>query len=999
MVARLFSYSKLSFPLLLFLILLLGLGGNAYAHATPISYEPDNSSILQKAPERVRIHFSERIEPTASGISVLGPDGSHAETRSARTDPADAHFYQVDMKDAGAGTYTVVWQVVSADDGHFTKGAFVFSVGKETAVRNGAAGQIQIQHITTLPEAGTIWLELFGQSLLLGALLMLAGIWRPLRQRFKSEVSPESSSLIERRIAIMMIAGVVFVIAGVISVLVLKTLDLEQLRGTDFITTLRVFAGTLDGSHAVFRGALAVVFGFALWFRQRRVFDHKRTRPTEESSGRISKEEKIMAVLVFLMALSRSRVSHSAATNFYPWLSVLITTSHLLSKEIWIGGLMALNVALLPALKKIGNLLPAAFSFSSFSRLISAVFAVTGITGCYLVWLDLKDPAYLFSTEWGARFIMLALLGGALFLIRLYQQLMVDKAAVALCRDNTGGRSRQIISRSPYTLALEMWVGIMLLFVTSLLIITTPPFPPERFSFERHAVDQGARIDLVMHPHEPEYFLVTVTDAAAHTPLPLSGIVVKLTNQEQGIGPIVAQTKERFPGGYVFSRNTLSLPGKWHIAILAQRPRAFDETTSFEVDYPKEIDASRVDPERRSFGWFEALLLIIAAGMGVAATILYRISANLNLTCAAMPEKDGKLSPILSPNLFKSWSIGIAGTIVILAGIWFSYGAFMESDFQKICERDNGFWLQSVPMADGVALSSDTVTGCTLNLGLYHFVDEREYAYFVRPRQSAVLVATIPKALLTGTSTQFTVTISDIVQGKIAGPIQDLGIYHDRILHMIIIGEDLKTFAHIHTEDLAPVTPEMKKEGKFPLRYTFTKAGHYTVVVNYIQGGRELSQQSFLEVGGDPKMEKYAPPTDASDQQTAGDFNGYRVTLQKPDTIKAGDLQKLTYVVEKDGKPMTDLEPYLGAAMHLAIVRHDLGRIIHTHGQVYLPGSAFFQQLFQNYVNYHSHFVPDHFGPKIQARITFPQPGLYQLFGEFKVQGKVVVTSFIVKVQ
>ena len=44
-------------------------------------------------------------------------------------------------------------------------------------------------------------------------------------------------------------------------------------------------------------------------------------------------------------------------------------------------------------------------------------------------------------------------------------------------------------------------------------------------------------------------------------------------------------------------------------------------------------------------------------------------------------------------------------------------------------------------------------------------------------------------------------------------------------------------------------------------------------------------------------------------------------------------------------------------------------------------------------------FVPDHFGPKIQASITFPQPDLYDIFGEFKVAGKVVLTSFIVRVE
>ena len=152
--------------LLLFSFLLFGVGRDALAHATPIMYEPESSAVLAHAPDRVRIDFSERIEPAASRISVLGPDGSHVEIGNAALDPADSHFYQIAIKDAGVGTYTVVWQVVSADDGHFTKGAFVFSVGKESVVQNSVSGQIQINHITMIPEAVTIWLELFGQAFL-----------------------------------------------------------------------------------------------------------------------------------------------------------------------------------------------------------------------------------------------------------------------------------------------------------------------------------------------------------------------------------------------------------------------------------------------------------------------------------------------------------------------------------------------------------------------------------------------------------------------------------------------------------------------------------------------------------------------------------------------------------------------------------------------------------------------------------------------------------------
>jgi len=962
-------------------LLLLSSGNIAFAHATPITYEPAASTVLEKIPDRVRIHFSERIEPKASGISVRSPKGEGVDIGDPSVDVSDSHLYQVRIKDAGPGTYTVSWQVVSADDGHFTKGAFAFSIGKETVnPLAGASGQIQIQHITSIPQAASMWMELLGQSLLLGILALFAFAWKPLKKRFRGTISSQESRTFEKRASIAASVSLLLILGGAASLLILKTLDLEQLRGAGFWGTFSIFITTLEGTHAILRGIFATLAVAFFFVRRRSIFDNERC----------SRKEPFLFFLVFLMALSRARVSHSAAADFFPSLSVLLTALHLFAKELWIGGLVTATFLVLPVLGKTkSSLFPKAFFLTSFSRIASIALGVVGVTGAYIVWLDLKDPAYLFTSEWGARCIILALFGGALFALRLYHQLFVERSMVGQNK-----QTNRMVAWLNYTFPLEGAIGVALLFVTSILIITTPPYPSTRFLFEKHATSQGAVITLRVHPYEPEQFLLTITDEKQGA-LEVNNVVVKLTNEEKSIGPLVAETQERFPGGYVFPRNTLTLPGTWRVDVLALRQQAFDASASFMLNYPGDIDQARVATEHRLFGLFELLMLIIALAIAALSIILYRLGTGLNNALSALTSKNfGAASPLASSA--KSTSFALAGLLLISAFIWLSYDQFIRTDFQKRCEQDGNFWLQSVPMQGGVASSSDTITGCTLNLGLYHFVDEREYAYFLRPRQSGATIATVPEKPLAGEPTQIIAQIYTIERGKKTGPVEDIAIYHDRILHVLIVGEDLKTFAHIHTEDLAMVTQEMKAAGTFPLRYVFPKAGHYTIVVNYVVGGRELSQQSFVEVAGAPRMEASTLDEDRSLQK---DINGYHVTLETAPHIKAGELTKITYIIEKDGKPVTNLEPYLGAAMHLALVRADLGRVIHTHGQVYLPGSAFFQQLFQDYVNYHSHFVPDRFGPKIQARVTFPQPARYQIFGEFKHEGRTVVTSFALNVE
>ena len=114
----------------------------------------------RKRPTEIQIHFSERVEPRVSSITVLAPDGSRADLSNSAADPADPRVYRVGLKDGGAGTYTVSWQVISADDGHFAKGAYVFSVGNARPSAATDTGGFQTVHSSSVPEALTLAVEL-----------------------------------------------------------------------------------------------------------------------------------------------------------------------------------------------------------------------------------------------------------------------------------------------------------------------------------------------------------------------------------------------------------------------------------------------------------------------------------------------------------------------------------------------------------------------------------------------------------------------------------------------------------------------------------------------------------------------------------------------------------------------------------------------------------------------------------------------------------------------
>ena len=47
----------------------------------------------------------------------------------------------------------------------------------------------------------------------------------------------------------------------------------------------------------------------------------------------------------------------------------------------------------------------------------------------------------------------------------------------------------------------------------------------------------------------------------------------------------------------------------------------------------------------------------------------------------------------------------------------------------------------------------------------------------------------------------------------------------------------------------------------------------------------------------------------------------------------------------------------------------------------------------------HSMTIPSAFGPEIKVPVTFPAAGVYEIFGEVKHKGKVIVTHFMVEVK
>ena len=248
-------------------------------------------------------------------------------------------------------------------------------------------------------------------------------------------------------------------------------------------------------------------------------------------------------------------------------------------------------------------------------------------------------------------------------------------------------------------------------------------------------------------------------------------------------------------------------------------------------------------------------------------------------------------------------------------------------------------------------------------------------------------IKTEPENLTAGTPATIVFSLKDR-EGK---PMEGLLVHHDRLVHVVISSQDFSEFAHIHPDDFGPITPEMIKAAQYPVKFTFPKAGRYIIGIDFAAKDQTYSRHFLVDVAGGPEMG--APARELSGKKRFGDLD---VTFSSlPERITAGKEVTLTYLFSKDGRPSTDLEPYLSAPMHLAIISSDLTRFIHTHGEI--PGTPAME--------HHGHDmemkmnVPKKFGPEIDVHVVFPVRGLYQIFGQVGHGGKVIATSFMVEVE
>lgn len=189
------------------------------------------------------------------------------------------------------------------------------------------------------------------------------------------------------------------------------------------------------------------------------------------------------------------------------------------------------------------------------------------------------------------------------------------------------------------------------------------------------------------------------------------------------------------------------------------------------------------------------------------------------------------------------------------------------------------------------------------------------------------------------------------------GNIPSLEVSHEKLMHLIVVGADLKQYYHLHPE-------EVGKEGVYLQKFDLTGDSYKVFVdikpkdLSYSVEPIELHIEEAHHGHGENKL--------VVDTEFTKIINNQAVEL----TISSFEVNKevtLAFDV-KDAKP----EPYLGALGHVVILDENGEDFIHVH-----PAS----------------------NDETIFNTQFTKPGVYKIWAEFKFGEQVNVYPFVVEIK
>ncbi|WP_134766660.1 hypothetical protein [Nocardioides sp. 1609] len=192
--------------------------------------------------------------------------------------------------------------------------------------------------------------------------------------------------------------------------------------------------------------------------------------------------------------------------------------------------------------------------------------------------------------------------------------------------------------------------------------------------------------------------------------------------------------------------------------------------------------------------------------------------------------------------------------------------------------------------------------------------------------------------------------------------VTDYRVEHEKLLHLVAVRRDGAGYQHVH--------PELGADGTWRVPLDLTPSA-WRLIADFTP--EDAGDGAGLVLGVDllvPGPTDVVPAPPLTRTATVDDY-----TVTVTGSLVAGEHSTLELAVSRDGVPVTDLQPYLGAYGHLVALRE--GDLAHLH--------------------VHPEEGPS--GPTVAFTAEVPSTGRYRLHLDFQHEGVVRTASFVLSAE
>ena len=295
-----------------------------------------------------------------------------------------------------------------------------------------------------------------------------------------------------------------------------------------------------------------------------------------------------------------------------------------------------------------------------------------------------------------------------------------------------------------------------------------------------------------------------------------------------------------------------------------------------------------------------------------------------------------------------------------------------DIEFKQMCEDASYEWMLMKPTQDGkIVLDEESCWGCMVK-GIEHVCDKEKFDEMMKNDMESGMHSMQHMAMTAHGGTRSFVDIHmykvgfirpDVQPGKegllrftindiqFKNPISNIEIVHDKIMHVVLVRNDLKHFDHIHPKAIEP--------GVFAVPYTFSSSGIYRIWIDFTIDGMQHIVDFDINV-----LEN----TESQEKET---LEGLNVKFMSPIKIITNQETELIFeIFDKNNKPLPIIEKFLAADAHLISIDEYLEEFNHNHDEKFDEDS------------------------KISFTHTFTKSGKHKIWVQFSAEGKAKTASF-----